>query len=110
MNTTSIINRPDLARAAELFADCCTQSREWDKAAKKALEAYGNHGSQISGCVRDHFPESTKSYLRSLARNVSILSDAAWAARPARVRHMTMLKLARAIVKRDGGGFYGPRV
>ena len=104
----NIIRRPDLDRAASLFADACAQSRAWDKAATEALAEYGNHGPQISGCLRDHFPECTKSYLRSLARNVTILSDAAWAARPPRVRRATMLNLARAIVKRDGGGFYGP--
>lgn len=101
--------RPDLARAAELFEAACEQSRAWDKAAHEALTTYGDHGPQISGCLRDHFPESTKSYLRSLAVNVSLLSDAAWAARPARVRHATMIKLARSIARRDGAGFYGPR-
>ena len=107
---TNILQRADLAHSADLFADTCTQSRAWDKAGRDALAAYGNHGPQISGILRDHFPECTKSYLRSIARNITILSDAAWAAKPARVRHATMLKLARAIVKRDGGGFYGPRV
>jgi len=109
MTTSNLIHRTDLQRSAELFADACAQSRTWDKAAQDALASYGDHGPQISGCVRDHFPESTKSYLRSLARNVSILSDAAWAAKPPRVRHHTMLNLSRAIAKRDGSGFYGPR-
>lgn len=32
-----------------------------------ALEEYGSHGSLISGCVREHFPELVKDRLRSLA-------------------------------------------
>ena len=107
---TNILKRADLARAAELFADCCAQSRAWDKAAGEALATYGDHGPQISGILRAHFPDCTQSYLRALARNISILCDAAWAAKPPRIHHTTMLQLSRAIVARDGGGFYGPRV
>lgn len=35
-----------------------------------ALDTYGNHGSYISGIVRDHFPVETKDTLRSLARRL----------------------------------------
>ena len=105
----SLLARADLNRAAELFADACAQSREHDKAAAAALVAYGPHGPQISGIVREHFPTCTKDYLRSLARNVGILSNAAHAARPARVRIATMRALARAVALRDGSGFYGPQ-
>lgn len=103
-----LLARADLARAADLFADACAQSRQHSVTADNALRDYGDHGPQISGCVRSHFPEFTKDYLRSLARNVGILSDAAYAARPPRVRVATMRALASAVAMRDGSGFYGP--
>lgn len=103
-----ILTRLDLQRAAELFADACRISREHCAAAADALHRYGDHGPDVSGCVREHFPAYTKDHLRSLARNVSILSAAAFAARPPRVRLSTMRALARAVAARDGGGFYGP--
>ena len=105
----SLLTRHDLARAAELFEEACAQARTHDQAAAEALKTYGAHGPQISGIVRDHFPTCTKDYLRSLARNVGILSNAAHAARPARVRIATMRALAREVAARDGGGFYGPQ-
>ena len=105
----TLLHRADLTPAALLFADCCAQSRAWDKAGRDALAAYGDHGPQVSGILRDHFPKCTQDHMRALARNISILSDAAWAARPARVHRSTMRKLSRAVVQRDGGGFYGPR-
>ena len=104
-----LLARPDLQRAAELFADACRISRDHARAAADALSAYGAHSADVSGCVRDHFPECTKSYLRALARNVSILTSAAHAARPARVRVSTLRALARAVAARDGAGFYGPQ-
>lgn len=104
-----LLARADLHRAAELFADACRISQDHMRAAASALNTYGAHGPDVSGCVREHFPECTKSYLRSLARNVSILTAAANAARPARVRVSTMRALARAVAARDGAGFYGPQ-
>ena len=104
-----LLARPDLQRAAELFADACRISQDHMRAAASALNTYGAHGPDVSGCVRERFPECTKSYLRSLARNVSILTAAANAARPARVRVSTMRALARAVAARDGAGFYGPQ-
>lgn len=105
----SILERPDLTIAADLFADACHLSRQHDEAAAEALAKYGSHGPDISGVVRDHFPACTKDYLRSLARNINILSDAAYAARPERVRLTTMRALAHAVAARDGSGFYGPQ-
>lgn len=104
-----IIDRPDLQRAADLFADACRISRQHAEEAAAALRTYGAHGADIAGCVRVHFPVVTKDYLRSLARNVSILTDAAHAARPPRVRLSTMRALARAVAQRDGSGYYGPQ-
>ena len=107
--TAKLLARADLHRAAELFADACRISRDHTRAAADALNTYGAHGPDVSACVRDHFPECTKNHLRALARNVSILTAAAYAARPPRVRVSTMRALARAVAARDGAGFYGPQ-
>lgn len=104
-----VLDRPDLATARELFALACFASRAHSIVADAALTTYGAHGAPISGCVRDHFPGWVKDRLRELARDVTRYSDAAYAARPARVRVSTMRKLARAVARRDGSGFYGPR-
>ena len=104
-----ILNREDLSEARELFAAACEQSRNHDERAKWALGEFGDHGPDVSGCVRAHFPEVVKGDLRAYARNVSIYSDAAYAKRPKGVRVSTMRKLASAVAKRDGSGFYGPQ-
>ena len=104
-----LISRPDLSHAAALFAAACHQSRAWDNELHVACKRYGGHGPTISGCGRDHFPASLKDSLRALARDVTTLYDAAYAARPSRVRQSTMRALSRAIAARDGSGFYGPQ-
>ena len=107
MKTTEILSRADLQPAADLFAAAAADSRLWDSMVSAAMFNHGDHGQQISGIGRDHFPESTKIVLRTLARRITALSDAAWAARPARVRNSTMRLLRQAVRARDGGGFYG---
>lgn len=109
MRDRKLLARPDLQTAARLFADACRCSREHDELARKALQRYGNHGPDISGCVRDHFPEAVKAELRLVAHNVSAFSDAAWHHKPRGVRLTTMRALASAVARRDGSGFYGPR-
>lgn len=106
---TDILGRADLFDAAQLFTVACSASRLHDKIARHALARYGDHGAQISGCVRDHFPETLKEDLRAIAHMVSRYSDLAYDARPARVRLATMRHLARSIATRDGSGFYGPQ-
>lgn len=105
----NLLSRPDLARATELFAAACFQSRAWDSEFAVARMKYGAHGSDVSGCGRDHFPEHVKTRLRELARQVSDFSDLAYQARPSRVRVSTMRALSRAVAVRDGSGFYGPQ-
>lgn len=104
-----LLARPDLQRAAELFAHACDISRYYVRAAAYALKTYGAHGPDVSGCVRDHFPEGAKNHLRALAGSAIALTGAAYAARPPRVRVSTMRALARAVAARDGAGFYGPQ-
>lgn len=104
-----ILNRTDLAEAQHLFAQACLASRMHDREARRALANYGEQGPTVSGCVRAHFPDGVKDMLRWLARTVSDRSDAAYAARPPRVRVATMRKLSRAVAERDGSGFYGPQ-
>lgn len=104
-----ILERADLASAGAQFVVACAASREHDRLAAEALEKFGAHGPQISGCVRDHFPSDVKDKLRALARDVTTYSDRGYALRPSRVRLDTMRHLARSIATRDGSGFYGPQ-
>jgi hypothetical protein len=105
----NILARRDLDLAARCFADACRVSREHTDLARAAMLKYGDHGPNISGCVREHFPEAVKAELRLLAKTVALYTDAAWAHKPKRVRYQTMLFLASAVAARDGAGFYGPQ-
>jgi hypothetical protein len=107
MKKPSLLDRPDLAPAANQFALAARASREHSSFAKESLAKYGEHGSLISGCVREHFPEEVKEKLRALAFAVSFHNSAGEALRPRRVRMKTMYDLARAVCRRDGTGFYG---
>ncbi len=104
-----LLNNPKLRTSQINFELACDASRRHSAAAAEALAKYGDHGAQISGCVRDHFPEDVKNELRNWARSVSVLSDAAYAARPARVRTATIRRLGQEVATRDGSGFYGPQ-
>ena len=103
-------NDPKFARAAKYFANACKHSRAYDAALESALVQYGNHGPNVSGCGRNHFPSDVKDALRMKARQVSFWSKMGHGkARPARVHASTMVKLARLVATRDGFGFYGPQ-
>jgi hypothetical protein len=104
-----LADQPRFALCARLFAEACEASREHERKAGEALAAYGSQGPLVSGCVRSHFPEAVKEELRRLARLVSDKCDAARLARPARVRHDTLRRLAQEIATRDGSGRYGPQ-
>ena len=91
------------------FEQCCQASREHSRLASESLDRFGDHGSAISGVVRDHFPESVKDRLRDLARTITQESDLAYAARPRYTRLVTIRRIGKLIAQRDGSGFYGPR-
>ena len=97
------------ADAREHFRRACFASKLHITSAEQALALYGDHGPQISGCVRDHFPEDVKDHLRALAREVTAEGDAARAARPKHVRTETMRLLASLVAEKYGHGFYGPQ-
>lgn len=105
----NVLTRPDLQAAATAFALACTYSRAHDALAAALLEVHGSHGPQISGVVRSHFPEPDKQILRALCTGVNAASDAGYDLRPIGVRTATIWALSRAVAKRDGYGFYGPR-
>lgn len=109
MSRNDILAREDLREAQKLFATACAHSRAHNYYAAKALREFGEHGAQISGCVREHFPEPVKNQLRKLAQLVTKYSELGHAARPKRVRLGTMRHLARSVATRDGSGFYGPQ-
>ncbi len=100
--------RIELHDAQRLFAAACATSRHHMAMFNTFVSTYGDgEGVQISGCMRAHFPEYAKEILRALARQVNVLSDTARTMRPAQIRTATINALARAVVKRDGTGFYG---
>jgi hypothetical protein len=109
MSKDNILERADLVAAQSQFAFACLASRLHSQLAELGFRDYGEHGAQISGCVREHFPEELKDNLRELARKVTQYSDKGYSLRPYRVRRDTMRHLARSVATRDGSGFYGPQ-
>lgn len=103
------INRPDLALARDKFESACHCSRAYCAALAEYLAIYGDHGPDISGAGRDHFPAEAKDHLRRIARAVTTLSEEGYAARPKGIRHSTLVRLSREVATRDGTGFYGPQ-
>lgn len=61
--------------ASRLMGERNSIMLQYDREATDALHAFGDHGSLISGCVRDHFPEGIKDRLRHLARRITDCSD-----------------------------------
>jgi hypothetical protein len=72
-----------------------------------AFDKYGDHGSHVSGVVRDHFPPEIKNELRELASAIAKQLDAAYAARPKGVRKTTIRMIGSAVAKHVGYGSYG---
>lgn len=103
-----ILKNPKFSAVVAHYERACRASRLHSSEAKRAFVNYGDHGVQISGCVRDHFPPNVKDQLRSLARIVSDELDKAKAARPKYARMSTIIHIGRLIATRDGCGFYGP--
>lgn len=109
MSRNDILSDPKFATVVEHFEKACRASRLHSSQAQRAFANYGDHGAQISGCVRDHFPETVKDELRMLARKVTEESVDAMLARPARVHRGTINRIGRLVATRDGSGFYGPQ-
>jgi len=103
----NLLKRQDLAIAAAYFECAAAYSRAHSRIAQRALAQYGDHGAQISGCVRDHFPEHIKEDLTTLAHLVTQENENGRKARPRGVREQTMHALAREVCRRDSTGFYG---
>ncbi len=104
-----LLNTPKLRASQICFEAACKASRDHSALAADAFTKYGDHGAQISGCVRDHFPEDVKNALRKLASLVTLNSQSAYDMRPARVRTATIRRLGQEVATRDGSGFYGPQ-
>ncbi len=103
-----ILKDPKFATVTAHYERACKASRLHKAESARALANYGDHGPQISGCVRDHFPSAVKERLRNLAQIVGREMDAAKAARPKYVRMATIIDIGRSVATRDGVGFYGP--
>ena len=108
--SADLTERPVLQPAARHFERAAKASREHTALAQRLCEKHGDHGTAISGIVRDHFPEHDKKRLSALCKTICRENDAGRAARPYGVHKSTMDRLARAICKRDGTGFYGYRM
>lgn len=106
---SNLLSDPKFAIVVQHYERACRFSRLHSSQARRALANYGDHGALISGCVRDHFPETTKDHLRILARSVGIELDKAREARPKRVRFATIVHIGRLVATRDGAGYYGPQ-
>lgn len=83
-------------------------SRTHSQLAGRAMDLYGDHGSQISATVRDHFPEPIKAKLRYHALCVASRLDksrAAW--KLSGRRFASWMKAKELVISQDGRGFYG---
>ena len=105
----ALIGNPKFHLSQTYFELACQSSRTHDLEAREALAKYGDHGPQISGCVREHFPDGVKRDLRFWSREVSRFSDLAYKHRPRRTRSTTIRRLGQEVATRDGAGFYGPQ-
>lgn len=104
-----LLARKDMQPSIKLFEKATKASRAHSKLASESLDKYGDHGSHISGVLRDHFPKDVKDKLRKHARDINTHADAAYYARPKGVRNTTMQALAGAVATKTGTGFYGPQ-
>jgi len=94
--------------AEQLLVLAYAHSRVHTELAKLAMEQFGDHGSLISGCVRDHFPVPVKDRLRDIALEVTRLLDESKIEWRKSGKHLrTWIRLKDQIVSRDGKGYYG---
>jgi len=107
MSDKRLMTRESLRPAREWFTVACLASRLHSELARIALRMHGDHGPQVSGCVRDHFPEEIKRELRHLAVLTGNASGLAWAQKPPGYHRETMRRLGRAVARAVGSGFYG---
>jgi len=105
----AVLDNPKFTNSQTFFVLACSASRMHKAKAAVALDAYGDHGALISGCVRDHFPAEVKDALRFWSQEVTRLSDLAYANAPKYSRLATIRRLGQAVATRDGSGFYGPQ-
>ena len=63
------------AFAVRIMAVARTREAVYQYLVDDALRQYGDHGSLISGVIRDHFPIDVKTRLRRLARRYSHASE-----------------------------------
>lgn len=91
------------------FRRAAAASRAWSRAYSHQCDHYkvpwGT--THVSGIGQDCFPEHVKRGLAVLADRTRVENQAGMDARPRGMRQSTLLTLARAIVERDGGGYYG---
>lgn len=105
-----LLGRQDLRAAVGHFEIAAKASRQHTAMVERLIKLYGDgNGRQISGVIRDHFPEASKRNLLALCKTIRDQNDKGMAQRPKGVHKSTMYALARAVCRRDGHGFYGFR-
>ena len=82
-------------------------SRSHSDLCKAALDQYGDHGPDVSGVCRNHFPEPIKVKLRSMAKAINTHNNIAAGFRPPRSHYSTFIKVKRHLESKYGKGFYG---
>lgn len=101
-----LMNRPELAEAREQFELAFRYSREHSKQVDDACKKYGDHGPQISGVIRDHFPDDVKEQLRLLCWLMNTANEGAYKMKPKGMHRTTFYRFRDAIRERVGTGFY----
>jgi hypothetical protein len=66
----------ELTNMARRYLELARAERfRYNQEVERALRTYGDHGSLISGVVRDHFPPCVKDRLRQLCASYNLLVD-----------------------------------
>lgn len=69
------LKEPQFADMVECFKASLVQKAAYNRIVRACLFSYGNHGSDISGIVREHFPEWAKVLLRSTLKMSYVFQD-----------------------------------
>lgn len=81
---------PQFADMVECFRASLIQKATYNRIVRTCLFSYGSHGSDISGIVREHFPEWAKNLLRSTLKMSYSFQDAGRRKAPAGTRSTTV--------------------
>lgn len=84
------LKEPQFAEMVECFRASLTLKAVYSRTVKMCLFSYGDHGPDISGIVKEHFPKWAKDLLRGLLRKSYEFQGAGERSRPAGTRSATV--------------------